>query len=248
MSLQNNHITFFQIKQKLNLIVPKLNTSIRNILRTFSSQTKIPFPKSIKSSIPLYKTHLIHIETHCTFEKSNETVRIHPVNVSPLITIAFPTSCNIILSCNGMFATSWFIPRNICGTGDPSRRQGTAISLAWLPKGKLSRRNSALRNTRSGARPCESAPRCLHRRDCKAAPRCTCCNNMPRLIHRRLSASSDSYWPPVQYQPCVRAYPCNCLCVLFACTYSYARSLFCAYELHARISIWLSRRRIVRMF
>lgn len=30
--------------------------------------------------------------------------------------------------------------------------------------------------------------------DCEAAPRCTCCNNVPRrLIHRRLSASSDSY-------------------------------------------------------
>lgn len=41
-----------------------------------------------------------------------------------------------------------------------------------------------------GGRAALSAPSA----DCEAAPRCTCCNNVPRrLIHRQLSASSDSY-------------------------------------------------------
>lgn len=99
---------------------------------------------------------------------------------------------------------------------------------------RMPRRDSALRNTHDrghGRRAALSAPAA----DCKAAPRCTCCNNVPRLIHRRLSASSDSYDGRLCKTSRVHARTWLCVCV----------------KAHARSASGLERqrkRRIVRIF
>ena len=124
--------------------------------------------------------------------------------------------------------------------GDPPR--------LGLPKGELAARNSALRNRRIGGtvvqrekeREREREPRravCIDE-TARRHRRCTCCNNVPGLIHRWLSASSDSCWSPVQNQPrfATHTHTHTHTCT---CTRSFARE---------SASGWANRSAIVRMF
>lgn len=190
----------------VNFKLPRLNISI-NIPRTFFSPLKILDSKSMKSLA-------FHSRPNPLF------VKLPNYGILPVQRLSLAD--HRCISIDRWFSRAKW---RIVTIGSRERRYPPWLAL---PKGKLAARNSALRNRRiegtvsERERERENAPRRAVCTDetARRHRRCTCCNNVPGLIHRRLSASSDSYWSPVQNQPRARA-----LHHTLACTYVRARAL-----------------------